>query len=922
MNDSMQYFGTICRNDAIGLTEADWVQPSPEDLAQTSVELAKECQEGPASKRTRTSYECDTCETSYSEKRTLIRHLQTPAHCRKAGKALPIFTCRHCSKAFSRDDIRRRHEREVHLRFRRPTIQTSSVGTNVTSTGGPVDPTSESGDLTSERHIRTDSQNHFDLSWGASSEGMCIDLDSNAGVGTEFAPSLILERRNAASVQTFASPEATGKTSRSESLNDSGIDVTWTSNPSITTGTVEDVGDAGGIATDQKSVGSVLSTGSSSLYSKLPLPLSRSALIRRGASPALRITKSSPPCAICQQSFGTTTAEVRKHLDSHRNVFSEELICKICQIGFAHKLDLYLHQQSAISGSCGFDFDHSEPCHGHHPPDIYSQMLTDNDRLQFCCRLRHWEQSQLRAFLDQVGRMLGSDHLRDGPERWSIGGLLTPIESVTSLLSDLKLKSTPDPLEYQGRLEHHYLGLLHKSRKLANKLRDGVHTLKTGKPDKNAQCKDTLVHGGVAELCKAADSGDFATAKRLILAGVDANAAVGKFETCFHYNGFEPWDLPLYFAGCSGNNDIVKLLIDHGTALNISNPCTRFGTPLCAAAAGGVEEVVATLLAHGADIDATGSAHNGPALCCAASRGYLSTVSLLIDRGANVNVRYRDFGSPLGVAAYNGYFDVVQILLKHGADPNHGLSARHGTALCCAASNGHLNIVLLLLKYGAKPNAENGKFDIVLHSPVGNRVMARRDMVELFLDCPAKVDREAGGFGNALCCAASKGHRDVVIALIANGADDSTWRKTGSALGHAAINGHIDIVDLLLDFPVHCTRELAPFGTILGAACYWRDINLVRTLLSRGVPVNEQGGLYYSALGCAMKSKDHDVIRLLSDFGARLTTPAEFHFISKYFSEGQRKLKMIHTRACRRLWEELTRDVHYLRCGDNTYCTC
>ena len=71
------------------------------------------------SKKLRTGFECDVCGTSYTEKRTLRRHLKTPAHCKAAGIAVVSYSCRYCGQHMSRNDLRLRHENEVHLRYRR-----------------------------------------------------------------------------------------------------------------------------------------------------------------------------------------------------------------------------------------------------------------------------------------------------------------------------------------------------------------------------------------------------------------------------------------------------------------------------------------------------------------------------------------------------------------------------------------------------------------------------------------------------------------------------------------------------------------------------------------------------------------------------------------------------------------------------------
>ena len=70
----------------------------------------------------------------------------------------------------------------------------------------------------------------------------------------------------------------------------------------------------------------------------------------------------------------------------------------------------------------------------------------------------------------------------------------------------------------------------------------------------------------------------------------------------------------------------------------------------------------------------------------------ISEVKLLLDHGADVNVKDEDGETPLFCASNNGHKEIVKLLLEHGADVNaknnYGNSPLH-----CVSEKGHTEIV-------------------------------------------------------------------------------------------------------------------------------------------------------------------------------------------------------------------------------------
>jgi len=136
-------------------------------------------------------------------------------------------------------------------------------------------------------------------------------------------------------------------------------------------------------------------------------------------------------------------------------------------------------------------------------------------------------------------------------------------------------------------------------------------------------------------------------------------------------------------ASREGHLDIVKFLLDRGVDANVTGG--DYGTALGAAASRGKLGIAKLLLDRGADVNLP-NGNCGTALATAAWGGdfmwidcwgwedyweasrELEVVTLLLDRGASVNLTGSECGTALGVASYWSKLDTVALLLDR---PGH-----------------------------------------------------------------------------------------------------------------------------------------------------------------------------------------------------------------------------------------------------------
>jgi ankyrin repeat protein len=163
---------------------------------------------------------------------------------------------------------------------------------------------------------------------------------------------------------------------------------------------------------------------------------------------------------------------------------------------------------------------------------------------------------------------------------------------------------------------------------------------------------------------------------------------------------------PFSAAVNSGNEDVTLLLLQHlvlqpGFDINHSQLVAKQPL-LCCAAVKGLDRVAEFALDHGADNDVTGP--GGPPLILAVQNRNLSIVSLMCERGANVQTRFDDKNS-LDEAVLRGDVKSVRALIKHGANVNAASDSNYASAVIQAAVLGHCDIVQLLLSAGASIDA-------------------------------------------------------------------------------------------------------------------------------------------------------------------------------------------------------------------------
>jgi ankyrin repeat protein len=278
---------------------------------------------------------------------------------------------------------------------------------------------------------------------------------------------------------------------------------------------------------------------------------------------------------------------------------------------------------------------------------------------------------------------------------------------------------------------------------------------------------------------------------------------------------------PLSYAAGNMDSELYAMLVDRGVVekgvRGSAELRTKFESLLIENKLQKEQyRVVQLLISKGADVNTTTLKHRRTPLMCAAKAGWTRVVALLLNNGAKVNMKDKNYATALLLAAEEGHIVTVRRLLK--SDASWNLKDKTGaTPFIVAAKNGHLGIVKFLVEtYRPNLNDRDRSGRTALsyaaecgRTPVVHYLLRRQaqglEMVET-------LDRQDE---SALVWAAKK-NRFLIIQLLMNyGANFRLKdRNNRMPLSHAAEYDSWQVINLLL-------------GSILN----WRD-HAGRTALS------------------------------------------------------------------------------------------
>jgi ankyrin repeat protein len=345
--------------------------------------------------------------------------------------------------------------------------------------------------------------------------------------------------------------------------------------------------------------------------------------------------------------------------------------------------------------------------------------------------------------------------------------------------------------------------------------------------------------------------------------------------------------------------DLLSVPTSVNSMLAVLQPGTRLyaekswqGYPLHWAALQNQVDSVTTLLDRGMNADVRDGEGRTP-LMAAAAFGSLEVAELLIARGADPMAQdSQNADTPLHFAALAGRIEMAKLLLAHGAAIDAGSSPSEATPLHYAAVYGQMKMIAFLIENGADPDVRDTQ-GLTPFQYASRR--NRAPVMELLTSLGARPDTifeaiNAGDFGRVITHlnkgadvnqsdlfgtplhrAASNGQVAIMVALIDAGADLEAIGEPEKAhpLHAAALSDRPDAVALLIERGASVDARDAAGRTPLMVACSFGSVQAAAALLADGAnPRAIDKAWMDSPIHYAAYAGSVELLKLLVAYGA------------------------------------------------------
>lgn len=305
-------------------------------------------------------------------------------------------------------------------------------------------------------------------------------------------------------------------------------------------------------------------------------------------------------------------------------------------------------------------------------------------------------------------------------------------------------------------------------------------------------------------LHQAAISGTFEITEYLLFKGADINSENSKSNS------------PLHESLINGKNEIAKILIEKGADVQKQN--LEGKTPLHYAARYSRIPILELLISKGVNLEVQDkNRKHTPLLYLSMMANNADAAKILIEKGANVNVKDRDSWTPLNHAIHGRNIELINLLLDQNADIDTSLDSRKLMFDMSAGLGLPRLFKYIQEKSGASLfNEEADKNNYMRSALNGGSI----EIVQILQEKNIPINLEADINGWTPLHYSARGNKPEMIEyLVRKGADINKRTNAGKSVYNVADeNGHKGILNTIIKLGGNSEPQKFPVlqGTYLG----------------------------------------------------------------------------------------------------------
>ena len=329
-------------------------------------------------------------------------------------------------------------------------------------------------------------------------------------------------------------------------------------------------------------------------------------------------------------------------------------------------------------------------------------------------------------------------------------------------------------------------------------------------------------------------------------------------------------------ATVRGDIEAVLRLVGSVTWTELNQVDIDGMTALHYAAKHDYKDIALLLLSNGASIDIV--TRQGDPFQTAVKNRKEATAAMLLLRGASLTLLDAGGKNALHLAVLHRLNSIVMLLLDNYILDLNSQDSDMNTALHYATVNGDVIICRALLDYGAWIDVRNASNETVLHLAAGENnkgvleMLLNLDFKEMYISKEDYINMERDDKKTALHLAAQMGHSEVMMHLIAHGANvHSTSIDKESSLHLAVTSGNENAVKLLLEGGARIDVMDKLNRTPLHNAVSHGHDHIVEILLSNGAELGCRDNQGNTPFLLAIKKANVSLTKRLVDEGADIS---------------------------------------------------